>query len=211
MRLIDPSLHYADDIYPIENAYATLSLPEGLSLASVSPTFSNDLVAQIGTVNGGETQNASWTVRGDKTGDYEISAEFNGILRPFGEPINVIFKTSEPLHVSGGTALKLEVVSDFSDSGEFRFAEYTLTNISNAPVYNLKASISTFAEFSDAKEMLLEYSNGSYEIIDWNNGVPDFENSKRYFNALIYNDFVEILSLDPNESLTIIARFDDMV
>lgn len=204
-------INNADDIYPIENAYATLSLPEGLSLASVSPAFSNDLVAQIGTVNGGETQNASWTVRGDKTGDYEISAEFNGILRPFGEPINVIFKTSEPLHVSGGTALKLEVVSDFSDSGEFRFAEYTLTNISNAPVYNLKASISTFAEFSAAKEMLLEYSNGSYEIIGWNNGVPDFGNSKKYFNALIYNDFVEILSLDPNESLTIIARFDDMV
>lgn len=77
---------------------------------------------------------------------------------------------------------------------------YTLTNISDEIVTNPKEKLSSFAEFSDITVMQIWFENGDLEIVQWNNGVPDFENSKKYFDALSTSDFTSGESLKPGES-----------
>lgn len=95
-------------------------------------------------------------------------------------------------------ALSLTLKEENADSYYDKI--YTLTNISDEIVTNPKEKLSSFAEFSDITVMQIWFENGDLEIVQWNNGVPDFENSKKYFDALSTSDFTSGESLKPGES-----------
>ncbi len=95
-------------------------------------------------------------------------------------------------------ALSLTLKEENADSYYDKI--YTLTNISDEIVTNPKEKLSSFAEFSGITVMQIWFENGDLEIVQWNNGVPDFENSKKYFDALSTSDFTSGESLKPGES-----------
>lgn len=94
----------------------------------------------------------------------------------------------------------LSLVLKEENDGSYYDKIYTLTNISDEIVTNPKEKLSSFAEFSDITVMQIWFENGDLEIVQWNNGVPDFENSKKYFDALSTSDFTSGESLKPGES-----------
>ncbi len=95
-------------------------------------------------------------------------------------------------------ALSLTLKEENTDSYYDKI--YTLTNISDESVTNPKEKLSSFAEFSDITVMQIWFEGGDLEIVQWHNGVPDFENSKKYFDALNASDFTAGESLEPGES-----------
>lgn len=118
---------------------ATLHLPAGLSLAPTARPQS--LTASVPDIAAGQSQATYWTLRGDTEGEYELSADYSGLLAPTGDPIAVTATTDRPLKVWGGSAVSWSVATDPSTESldPFRIA-LTLTNITPAdtgvPVYN---------------------------------------------------------------------------
>ena len=87
---------------------ADLQLPNGLSLADLS-TGEQSSQQTIDSVDCGQSQSLDWYIRGDKTGDYDISASLKGKFSNFQDPFEYTFKTQDPLHVYAGTDMHLTV------------------------------------------------------------------------------------------------------
>jgi PKD repeat protein len=191
----------ASEDFFIDNALARITLPEGLSLADT-----DGLSKEIGKIEGGETKVISWIVRGDKSGSYNIAANFTGSLEPIGVPIEIDFETENPLVVEAGNALKLEVVHDlWSPSNDVWTIDYKLTNVSEKPVYDIQFEIITQYAIKcgmSIKEIDIYYiDREGYDNIHWTDGKPDFERTERFFDPLIENIPDKTISLYPGEYL----------
>ena len=208
-------INNADDDFSIQNSKAVLDLPDGLSLAD---TYREENLTQImgnnGVIGGKETEHASWIVRGDKPGSYDLSAEFTGVLMPLNEDVKVIFKTEKPLVVHDGTGLKLEIT--VTEGLDYWTNSFTFTNnrevidpndeeeIKQKSIYNFAASFSGSAQLAEFSAMYIEYPDGTIEIADINNGVPDLENSDIFLPALIDHENQSIYdhrTIKPGESV----------
>lgn len=193
----------ATNEFTVENSYATLKLPNGLSLADTS--FKQNLVYNMGTVQGQQTKTASWVIRGDKAGKYNIEAMFNGTLMPFNTPISSKFVTDNPIEVHGGNVFNLEVNNDIWGIKSDAFHTYfKLTNISDIPVYgtNIKAYLYGFKEFTGAERMIIHYPDGSTEVIWFVDGQPISDanaNTKKYLPVFASDISDGRMVLKPNQ------------
>ena len=138
---------------------ATLNLPEGLSLANTDEP--NQIAQILNTIEGGTSETLSWIIKGDSKGSYNISVDFEGVLSPFGIPVEAEFKNSKPIEVVGGNALKLEI------NRKQYCSNFTLTNISKNNVYNATVDLDSYYEFDDAYKILIKYPSGLIEKIEW--------------------------------------------
>lgn len=130
----------ADPEFVIENAWAKLTIPEGLSLA---PTREDQReYVDMGSIPGGATKSISWIIRGDKKGEYRLEAEFNGVLMPFGDEIKQIFRNDEPFRVWAGDALTMHVeAQDRADKGYPYLLRLGVENVSDISLYNVKLEL----------------------------------------------------------------------
>lgn len=189
-----------NDFY-IDNASAVLNVPDGLSLADTSRT--ENLKKNLGKIGGSETKNISWFLRGDKPGSYDISAELTGALMPFNAEIDMKFVSEEPLVVSDGEDLDLDI--DVVAGNDYWTNSFTFTNNSDRPIYNFAASFSGSAEFAEFTSMYIEYPSGIVETVEINEGVPDLDNADVFYPALIdseYESIYEYRTIDINETVT---------
>lgn len=197
-------INNADDDFSIQNSKAVLNLPDGLSLAD---TYREENLTQImgnkGVIGSKETEHASWIIRGDKPGSYDLSAEFTGVLMPLNEDVKVIFKTKEPLVVHDGTGLKLDIT--VTEGLDYWTNSFTFTNNSERPIYNFAASFSGSAQLAKFSAMYIEYPDGTIEIVNINKGVLDLENSDIFLPALIDDESqseYDYRTIKPGESVT---------
>lgn len=197
-------INNADDDFSIQNSKAVLNLPDGLSLAD---TYREENLTQImgnkGVIGSKETEHASWIIRGDKPGSYDLSAEFTGVLMPLNEDVKVIFKTKEPLVVHDGTGLKLDIT--VTEGLDYWTNKFTFTNESERPIYNFAASFSGSAQLAKFSAMYIEYPDGTIEIVNINKGVLDLENSDVFLPALIDDESqseYDYRTIKPGESVT---------
>src|SRR5207253_1682943 len=119
---------------------ATLDLPPGLSLAPLAtPQTRRQDVAAIA---GGTSRTASWIVRGDTEGAYNLSALYTSTLDPIGLPVELLAKTEKPLRVWGASALETTIRVD---EKAFRWGPYQadveVKNVSDVPVYNMQVEM----------------------------------------------------------------------
>lgn len=185
----------SDSGFDIVNPKATLKLPNGLSLANTEN--SNPTLQIMNTIEGGTSETVSWIIKGDSKGSYNISVDFEGILSPFGIPVEAEFTNSKPISVIGGDALKLDIKAG---SGS---ADFILTNVSNENVYNAKIDMDSYGEFDDAKRILVKYPSGLIEKIEWG------DNNKTRTKSTIYlpvnmdadADIFALRTLKPGESI----------
>jgi hypothetical protein len=114
---------------------ASLPLPEGLALA---PTATPQTTAvDLPTIDGGGSATASWIVRGDEEGSYDLTASVDGTLWPFDAPVRLLASTAEPLEVYGASALRLRVEADeVARLGVPYVVSVALENVAPIPVYN---------------------------------------------------------------------------
>ena len=185
----------------IGNSSAKIKLPKGMSLAKTSKD--NSAVRNMGTIYGGETSTVSWIVRGDTAGEYDIFADFSGVLAPFNTGISTQFKTDKPVKVYGGDALKLIIKQEYNDEiyGTWN-VDFELKNVSDITIYNPSVNYSGYSEFMYVEEMTVTYPNGIVEVIPWENGKADKSKIQRFLPALLKEGESDKIELKPGESIT---------
>jgi hypothetical protein len=131
----------SEELFALAPGTAQLSLPEGMSLA---PTPVTQTAAQsMPEISGGHAASATWIVRGDKPGEYLLSADYEAKLQPFEAPVQVQAALASPLRVWGANALQLRVMADSGSLAEGVPYHVSLgvTNRANVPLYNVGLSI----------------------------------------------------------------------
>ena len=196
------------DGFTIENAIATINLPDGLSLADTARAERGTI--NMGTIEALGKQSASWIIRGDKAGSYDVSADFTGILMPFGEDVEITFMTSEPIVVLGGDALKFEITHDgFAQDKLSWNVDFTLTNISEKPIHNVQFDFAgAIFAYQNADiyitDMTLFYPCGTMVVIPWNDGArnePNYHEAEEYLPIFGYDPADSTLILESEQSI----------
>lgn len=164
-----------DSANVLDHGQATLALPTGLALASLSGG-AQSLTRTVADIPALGSASVFWIVRGDAEGDYDLSASYSGTLQPTGTPITVEARTKEPLHVWGKSALRIEVDADDvaygqwderespfeEDLGAYPFhATVRLRNVADVPVYNVALQLSEAGResFAFAPDQVLSISD----------------------------------------------------
>ncbi len=192
----------ADFQFYIEGAQASLSFPDGVSLADYSgpktqggsfsnkvpisnssdssdkpvasgtiapspyQTYAHSHTASIGRIYGQEEKRVSWILRGDKSGEYSISADFKGTLMPFEAPVFAHFETG--MAVTTGEGLHITVMPESTvDAGGENYIQYAVSNNSDHPFYNIKTTI---PGFQAPPQIVSVYDKGSNQYKEWING-----------------------------------------
>lgn len=185
----------------IGDTNAKITLPDGMSLAQTNTD--NSASRSMGTIYGGESSTLSWIVRGDIAGEYDILADFSGILAPFNTKVSTQFKTDKPVKVYGGDALKLVIEQEYYDDKYNCWqVDFKLTNVSDITIYNPSVNYSGYSEFMYVKEMTVKYPNGIVEIIPWENGKADKSKIQRFLPAFLKEGESDKIELKPGESIT---------
>ncbi len=124
------TLHNNAEIgFDILNPKATLNLPSGLSLAAADKD--NPAVQTLNTIEGGTAKTFKWIIKGDCKGKYDISVDFEGLITPFGIPIEARFENGAPIEVRGGEDLLLTL------NPSLYYTEFSLTNMSDRDILML--------------------------------------------------------------------------
>ncbi len=196
--------------FTIDNSIAKLVLPNGLSLADTDVI--QTIVSEIGTIAGGTSKTVTWVIKGDTHGSYNASVNFEGQLNPFEIPVKATFTNDDPICVEGGEDT-LKLVLDINSLGK---ADFTLTNASEDPVYNVQLNMDSYGEFDGAYMILVKYPSGMIEKITWN--VDKTDTVRTVFlpvgesSDVDLFDFRTLGSQDSNEKITgmIFYQFDEV-
>ncbi len=127
-------VNQADSEFYIKDSAVNLNVPNGLTIVEANG-YCNASQEVFGNFYGGASHTTKWVVRGDKDGSYDISADFDGVLADFNEPVHFEFKADEPIVVDGASNLKMTVVAEEIVGGEFDYAmKVGITNMSGESV-----------------------------------------------------------------------------
>ena len=181
--------------FDIINPKATLILPDGLSLAN--NVTGKSMTQTMNTINGGSTETVSWIIKGESHGTYNISVDFEGVLSPFGIPVEATFTNGNPITVTGGDALKLTLTA------HQYYADLTLTNVSDKDVNNVIIDIDKYAELNDASTIIVKYPSGLIEKIEWEDEQHTTLKRTVYLpvNMTSDADIFSLRTLKPGESI----------
>lgn len=131
----------------LEDIHAELKLPEGLSLADMIngvQTAEKDL----GSLGHKESTATEWYVRGDKEGEYNLSATVTATEMPYGEVSVKEFTTASPIKVYAGSALHLTIeCEDQATRGGDYTVKYKLENVSDKSLYNVSFGITRTEQY----------------------------------------------------------------
>lgn len=174
----------------LENLTATLTLPDGLSLAQMVEE-QQALTQHIDRIAEGQSETVHWYVRGDKAGSYGISARLQGTIMPFEEEIDEIYEGKNQIQVWAGDALHLHF--EFPNAayyGEDYPVTVTLTNVSDITLYNVSHKIQI------VQGMEYYYSDGTskkkIETSGWySEGVKEFKPGDQIIIEASVNIFFE--------------------
>ena len=132
-------LNNASSQFSIDNSSVMLNVPDGLSIAqtvlsdaSVSPGVS------LGSIAGGTSKTVQWIIRGDKAGEYTLSADFCGTLSQFNKPIQATFVSGGTIVVSDSSPLKVEIQASKGNYHTKVFYNLVLENTGELPIKDIK-------------------------------------------------------------------------
>ena len=154
----------------------------GTAVTSVSyPTFAHTSSVSIGRIYGSEQKRVSWILRGDKSGEYKVAADFKGILMPFQAPVSAHFETDAAFKVTTGEGIHIKVMPEYTvDAGGELYIQYAVTNVSDYPIYGFETTIQPYQE-----------PDQIYSVVDVNTGQV-YEAIYRNGQCVYYhNDFEE--------------------
>ena len=135
---------------------AELILPNGLSLAEMVGE-QQTLVQNVDDIDHSESKSVHWYVRGDVAGEYNIGANLDAVLAPFGDIIDQHYTLEEPIKVYAGNAMHMDIyVPGMTFYGDSYPIKIELTNVSDRTLYNVSNSIKYFKEGK-----VTHYSDGS--------------------------------------------------
>jgi lysophospholipase L1-like esterase len=121
--------------FTLQNGTALIDVPGGMSLAPTAKPQSSTVA--VPDIPGGGSAKMNWVLRGDVEGEYNLAAHYGGSLEPFGRSVSLEGRTTEPIKVWGGSALKLEVDVDEAVLDGYPYTVFVkLKNVADVSVYN---------------------------------------------------------------------------
>ena len=154
-------LNNADKQFVIEDSSATLNLPYGLSLA----TNKQSLTQSMDSIAGQQQKTVGWSVRGDRKGEYDLSADFKGTLMPFGAPVSASFKTSTPFTVGAGDGIVIHVMPEScAYIGEKYYVQLAVANEGSDTFYNLTTDFGPYINPGYKQYITITHPDGSVEV-----------------------------------------------
>lgn len=162
-----------------------------------SPVY---LTQEMGTINGGATQSASWIIKGDKQGSYNISVDFEGMLLPFEIPLQASFTNSDSINVSVDNQLKLNIYSTNANYSKFLLENNTSEG---EPLYDVRVDMSIFEDINDAEYIVLKYPSGLIEKIEWSDDSKSETQSTVYLPVTVSHnvDLVSLRTLEKGQKI----------
>ena len=152
---------------PIKDCTAYLTLPEGLSLATMVEG-QQSMVQTVEQIPTGGQHSFRWYIRGDAAGSYNIGATLTGMLGEL-ESFSYYYETKDPIQVLAGNALKLTFkIPDVAYKTEPYVVTVELENVSDKVLYNVDHMITGWEQgkvriYEDGKEEIVEvYGSGGY-------------------------------------------------
>ena len=112
----------------------TLNLPEGLTIMNTNASQHSNTVS-IPEIKGQTTETITWIIRGDKVGEYYLSADYIGILSEFDVPIQARFESERPLTVTGLSDVVLDVKIPDAIEGDMFYYNIKATNTGSEKIY----------------------------------------------------------------------------
>ena len=145
---------------PIKDCTAYLTLPEGLSLATMVEG-QQSMVQSVDQIPTGGQHSFRWYIRGDAAGSYNIGATLTGMLGEL-ESFSYYYETKDPIQVLAGNALKLTFkIPDVAYKTEPYVVTVELENVSDKVLYNVDHMITGWEQgkvriYEDGKEEIVE-------------------------------------------------------
>jgi len=130
-------VNLADEGFALTHPAAMLELPPGLSLPLLD-SQPQSAAQSMAVIDSGETATATWLVRADRAGAFDLNGSFAASLYPFGDSVRITSSMAASITSTGAEALQLDVSADdqIHSMSPYRMTA-TLRNVSDSPVYNL--------------------------------------------------------------------------
>ena len=77
----------------------TLNVPKGLAIAGTTSGTENSAHVSVPEIPGQTTKTIEWILRGDELGEYQLSADYSGILSEFNRPVTAHFESEDSIRV----------------------------------------------------------------------------------------------------------------
>ncbi|MCR5213351.1 MAG: DUF6531 domain-containing protein [Eubacterium sp.] len=207
-------INNADSKYVIEDSKGTIVLPDGVSLAvldeekkiETGTASGQKLTYDMGDIAGQKSESVSWTLKGDKTGKYDIEAYFNGILTPFNVPVSKSFKAEAVMEVNSADVEITVMPESAAYIGEEYYIQYAITNKGDEPLYNFTTSIGDYEHVKDKSvTYIMDYYSGFITETDINYSGRNFTVSKSeqvyQTPVLSGEDTITIPTLNPGQTI----------
>lgn len=142
-------LNHADTEFELTNNTVKLNVPDGMTLMDSNYTTADSTV-YFDSLKGQEEKTISWILRGDKAGEYDLTADYTAILQQFNAAVTAQFKTDTPITVYGLNAMKL--VADINKQILYggMYFNLSLQNVGgadmNLPALNVDGKIQSLYE-----------------------------------------------------------------
>ncbi len=138
-EFFDVRLHIinnASSDFVLEHNEVSLHVPQGMTLmTSVGAPYETAATVTVDAIQGQQTVTLAWVLRGDKTGEYDLSADFTGTLAEFNQLINARFETKEPIKVYGLDGVKFRILAADEIHNDTLYFNVELENQRDVDIY----------------------------------------------------------------------------
>lgn len=172
-EFFDVQLHIhnqAEKEFVIDDCVAELNYPEdGLTLmTNIADKYSEEKNVHIGSIAGQEDKYINWILRGEKQGEYDISAKFKGTLRDFNQEINADFKCSEPIKVYGSEGISMDIEAEDTIDDGYLYFNTIFKNQSGREVSLMNMSIDGIQPYDEMFSEINADGYAEYNVDDVN-------------------------------------------
>ncbi|MCM1162243.1 MAG: PKD domain-containing protein, partial [Roseburia sp.] len=194
--------NYADEKYVIEDSNVILNLPKGISLAKLAEA--QKFSQSMGSIAGKSSVTASWIIKVDEAGEYQVSADFKGRLQPFDKEITAKIENTIKFGADSGAGLHLYVYPENTAYiGEKYYFQYQLKNESENPVYYVTAKFGEYRT-TDFIQVVDTYVNGELtQSVRNSTGIKYYTASTEgaHIPVLCEGDSITVESLGAGQSI----------
>jgi len=138
-EFFDVRLHIinnASSDFSLDMNEVVLNVPDGMTLMdNVENGYENSNTVKIDSIRGQESKTLAWVLRGDKTGDYDLSADFTGTLSEFNQLVTTRFETETPIKVYGMDGVVFRVLAADEIHGDALYFNVELENARDVDIY----------------------------------------------------------------------------
>ena len=147
----------------------TLNVPKGLAIAETTSGTENSAHVSVPEIPGQTTKTIEWILRGDEIGEYQLSADYSGILSEFKRPVTAHFESEDSIRVYGLQGMKLTAhVAKSLKDGSFYY-DVDLENKANVERYlprvNTPGILNSVIYYQNGSKKGVSISEDSLEVM----------------------------------------------